>query len=67
MSATAHVSWSTPVLRAEKTLRAIGEELETGTRARARALLAEHVGHIRDVIATLDAEERAAKARVGQS
>lgn len=52
------VTWSTPVLQMEHTLRKLGEELELGNRDRkhARAIIRAHLGHVRDLIAYLDAE-----------
>jgi DNA-binding GntR family transcriptional regulator len=49
------VTWATPVQRMERTAHAIGEELETGSRARADKLIAEHLGHVRDLMAFLAA------------
>lgn len=61
MTAEKIVTWSTPVQAAETTLRAIGEELELGSRAKAEALIREHLGHIRDLVRFLQDNPQAGR------
>lgn len=55
------VAWSAPVIRASRTMYLIGEELELGSRAKAEQLLREHLGHVRDLIAFLQANPTAGR------